>query len=247
MVPLMEPLASPIERRARREPRQRAATLLVLLAVWLAGGLLLLAVGLQHRVPVRDLMVDPVTVEGADWYAGMVTSVGVLGWSVAVCGSVVTAYTTALAGRASAAAAFRGTAQLCGLLLLDDLFLLHSNVLPGLLGTSKVVVLACYGMLAVLWASSSLPELRRTRWELLVASGAAFALSLGVDLGVHGPEAGGRLLVEDGAKLLGVLALAAWSVTTARDVIRSVVVTTEPAAPTGEPDQRLLVPLGAGR
>ena len=33
----------------------------------------------------------------------------------------------------------------------------------------------------------------------------------------------GRLILEDGAKFMGVLALAVWSVTTAADIVRSVV------------------------
>ena len=231
--------ATALERRATRPARERLATLTLLLGVWAAGCCLLLVVILQRRVPVRDLLVDPATATGSAWYAGMVTSVGVLAWSVAACACAATAYTAALAARPRAVSAFRGAALLFGLLLLDDLFLLHSDLVPAALGLSKLTALATLASMAGLWVLTARGELRRTRWELLLASAGAFAASLGVDVAVAGPESGPRLLVEDGAKLLGVLALADWSVATARDVLRSAV----PLAP----DSRRQGPAGAAR
>jgi hypothetical protein len=211
------------ERRTRRRRRDRLVTLAVLVAVWAAGCAVLLVVVLQRAVPIRDLMVDPVTVTGSAWYAGFVTSIGVVGWTVASVACFGTAYAARLAGRPGAHRTFRGGALLFAVLLVDDLFLLHSDPLPELLGTTKLNVLAALVVLSVLWVVPSLGELRRTRWELFVASTCAFALSLAVDVTVPGSEAGVRLLVEDGAKFLGILALAAWSVMSARDVIGSMV------------------------
>jgi hypothetical protein len=220
-----------IERRVRRRPRERLVTLAVLVAVWAAGSAVLLVVVLQRAVPSRDLMVDPVTVTGSAWYAGFVTSIGVVGWTVSAVACAGTAHVARLAGRPGAHRTFRGGALLFTVLMLDDLFLLHSAPLPDLLGTTKVNVLAALVVLAVLWVVPSLGELRRTRWELFAASAVAFAVSLAVDVTVPGPDAGVRLLVEDGAKFLGVLALAAWSVMSARDIIGSVAASADRPAP----------------
>lgn len=202
---------------------RRVVTLWALVITWGAGLGLLLVVGLQGAVPVRDLLVDPATARGSDWYAGFVTSLGVLAWSVAASGCAATAYAAALAGRPAAVRAFRGAAALFAVLLADDLFLLHSDLVPQLLGVPKVSVLAGLGALAGAWALPNALELARTRWELLGASVVAFATSLAVDIFVPGGESGLRLLIEDGAKFLGVLALAVWSVTCARDIIASIV------------------------
>ena len=63
-------------------------------------------------------------------------------------------------------------------------------------------------------------EILRTRWELLSATAVGFGTSLLVD---RFPLTDARLslIAEDGAKALGVLALATWSVSTATDLIRS--------------------------
>ncbi len=74
--------------------------------------------------------------------------------------------------------------------------------------------------------SSAKPQvLMRTRWELLAAASLAFGMSLAVEAFWYGEDVGVRVVIEDGAKFMGVLALAAWSVSSASDLIRSVVTT----------------------
>jgi hypothetical protein len=236
----MEHLQAVTERRRARPPRERVTTLLVLVAVWAAGCVVLAAVVLQRSVPAEDLLIDPTRLDGTAWYYGLVKSVGVLAWSVAVCGAVATAFVAGVAGRSAAVRAFRGGALVFAVLLATDLFGLHNAVFPGVLGVDKRAVVVGYGVLAGLWVVGSWSELRRTRWELLVATAVGLGLSALVDGLVEGPESGLRLLAEDGAKFLGVLALAAWSVMTARDVIRSVVgaPVAPPAVAAGVPARR---------
>lgn len=235
------PMGAPVamDRRRYRAPRRRAATVLVLLGVWLAGLAVLTVVVLQRAVPHEELFLDAAAVGGVGWYAGVVTSLGVLGWGVSSCACTVTAYAAHLSGRRAARRAFRSAAILFAVLLADDLLQLHSSLLPDLLGVSKVSVLAALGALGALWLLPAWAELHRTRWELLAASLATFAVSLLVDVKLLGPLGGTTaLVVEDGAKFLGILALASWSVMTARDIVRSIVLATtgpELAEPTPEP------------
>lgn len=243
----MEHVTARVERRRYRGPRRRVATVLVLVAVWLAGLAVLAVVVLQRAVPEEDLFLDPAAVSGAGWYAGFVTSLGVLAWTVAACACAVTAYAAHLAQRGAARRAFRGAALLFTLLLVDDLLQLHSSLLPDLLGASKVSILGGLGGLSALWLLPAWEEVRRTRWELLAASAVAFAVSLLTDVRLSGGGAGPAVLVvEDGAKFLGVLALATWAVMTARDVVRSIVLTgpAAPAAPAAAPSEA--VGQGAG-
>ncbi len=206
----------------RRNVRRGRHALLPLLIAWSAATALLAVVALQTAVPVQDLFLDATAVNGSAWYAGSVTSLGILMWTIAVCGCLATSYVTHLGGRAKAAEAFRSAALVFGVLLLDDLFLLHSNLLPSVTGLPKVTFLGVEAVLAAMWLIPALPELARTRWELLVAATLGFAISLGTDTFFDG-RGTGWLLAEDGAKFLGIVALATWSVMTAADVMRSVV------------------------
>ncbi len=108
------------------------------------------------------------------------------------------------------------------LLLLDDLLQLHSVVFPRYIGGSKWVLIALEATGVLLWVARWSDEIVRTRWELLVAAGCGFASSLVVDRFGLGP---GRwsLVLEDGAKALGVLAVATWAVSSALDLMRSLV------------------------
>ncbi len=212
------------DRRRHLEPRQRVSTVIHLVIAWSFGFLFLATVVLQEAVPAETLLLDRAVVSGGRWYDGMVTSVGILAWTVAACACAGAAFSARLGGRSGATLAFGSAAIMIAALMLDDLFLLHSSVAPKLLGVSKLTVIAAEGLVVVIWIARSVGEIRRTRWELLVASGVAFAVSNAVDIVAVIGDDRWRLIVEDGAKFFGVLALASWAVTTAGDITRSVVV-----------------------
>ena len=188
--------------------------------MWAIGFVGLTALSLQSAVPAESLLLDPSVVGGGLWYAGLVTSLTVLGWSVATVSLGFAAFACRVSGRTSASHATGAVAFIVGVLLLDDLFQLHTAVGPQLFGGSKWALVSLEGAALAAWAVAWRREITRTRWELLVASAIGFAGSLGVD---RFPLADDRwsLIVEDGAKVLGVLALATWSVSTAADLIRS--------------------------
>ncbi len=180
------------------------------------------AVAAQDRVPLRELFLDAGAVAGGRWYAGLVSSLGVLAWTVAVTGAAGTAYVAHLGGRIRAAVAFRSAAIVFALFLFDDLFQFHVELLPKLTGIPKVGWLAALLVVASLWLIPALPELARTRWELLLAAAAGLGVSLSVDVLV-GQGGDWYPMFEDGPKFLGVVALATWSVVSAADIVRSVV------------------------
>lgn len=211
------------ERRKYASRQERLRSLRPLGVAWIGGLAIIAAVALQDGSPVHELFMDATFLGGRAWYVGMVAALGVLAWTVSVCGCVAASFVSKLGGRHPAASAFRGGALLFGLLLLDDLFLFHSSLLPATLGIPKLIVLGAYAALGAAWVVSARSEILRTRWELLAAAAVAFGLSLSIEALWHSDDLGIKVVCEDGAKFMGVLALAAWSVSSATDLIRSVV------------------------
>lgn len=177
-------------------------------------------VAMREGRQIDRLLLDANDTDGATWYTGLVTYVGVLGWASAVCAAWWAAWWCRLGGR-HGAARFLGWGGVIGAYLLaDDLLQLHAVLLPEL-GVPKHVVETAIVLAAVLWVATCWRELGRTRWPVLVASGAALGASVLLD--AHPLVGGvGGLLMEDGAKLLGIFAWAAYFVATAADISRSV-------------------------
>lgn len=217
------------ERRLRTQGLRRS--LVPLVVGWTLCSPLWIWLITQRSIPVDDLLLDPAAIGGIAWYSGLVSSLGVFFWTVAVCACTGAAFVAHQGHRRGAHATFRGAAFVFGVLLADDLFLLHSNVFPSIMPVSKLGVLAAEAVLSGLWVVSSWSELRRTRWLILAFAGWCFALSLGADtfLWGHGPDRM-ILILEDGPKFFGTLALATWSVTTAADIIRSVLTSSQAGA-----------------
>lgn len=108
------------------------------------------------------------------------------------------------------------------LLLFDDLFLLHTAVVPKVIGGSKWWLIIAEAVSILYWIVRWKAEIIRTRWELLVAAALGLAASLAFDKFPIGGE-DWALVAEDGAKVLGIVALATWAVSTAADLIGSLV------------------------
>ncbi len=210
------------ERRAERSALQRASTLRRLASVWLLGVGGLAMVAMQERVPVEDLFLDASVVGGGHWYAGLVTSLAVMGWTVSAVALGFAALACRISGRRNASMATGLFGLIVAVLLFDDLFLLHSAVVPKVLGGSKWFLVALEAAAVAAWAVRWRAEIIRTRWELLLAATAGFAASLVFDRFPLGADQW-ALLAEDGAKVLGIVALATWAVSTAADLIGSLV------------------------
>ena len=208
------------ERRSERSASQRASTVRRLTIVWILGLAGLAVVAMQERVPVEDLMLDASVVGGGHWYAGLVTSLAVMSWTVATVALGFAALACRVSGRVNASKATGSIAVIVAVLLFDDLFLLHSDVVPMVFGGSKWWLVCVEAVAIVGWAIRWRSEVLRTRWELLAAAAVGLGASVLFDRhAVRGED--WSLIAEDGAKVLGVLALATWAVSTAADLIRA--------------------------
>ncbi len=211
------------ERRTNRTGLSRLRPLLPLAAIWLVGLTILLGLALQRRVPYEQLLLDPNSLNEVPWYTGLVSNLGVLGWTTGAATGFFGAWVARYGGRADAAALLGRGAVLSTVLLLDDLFQLHVAVEP-LLGLSKPVIYLCYLLVAAWWVGTQRREIRRTRSELLLASVVAFGASVVADqVGVPGLDEQGSLVAEDACKFLGVLAWAQYFTLTSADIAASIV------------------------
>ncbi len=205
-----------------------------MLVTWALALSLLLVVSVQQRVPAEYLVLDAASVPGGRWYYGAVTSLGIMAWTVAAGACAVTGYAAGLAGRRSARVVFGRAAVVVVVLLLDDLFLVHgwlSSLLSLPAGTIPVMQVGTI----VAFVVTGWRELRRTRWELLVAAGGALTISTLVDLLDRPLYDGMWTVAEEGAKFLGILALAVWAMHTAAQVIASMLGPAETVSSAQEP------------
>jgi hypothetical protein len=206
------------ERRRSQHRREQFRAFIPLLVVWTCGLIALVAALGQGVIRHETLLLDPVASGGLPWYTGLLSQLGAVAWCVAACAAAFGAAVSRLEGRAGAFRFLLGATGVGTLMLVDDLFLLHSHVFPRLLDTSKTIVVAAYGVLIMTWVALSLSEIARTRVHLLFAAAAALGASVVAD------QLGLALWMEDGPKLLGILAWATYLVTTSWDITRSVVI-----------------------
>ncbi len=235
------------ERRQAPRRRDQLRPLMPLAALWLGACCLLVAMVLQNQVPYEDLLLDPTYASGLPWYMGMVSNLGVLGWTAAAVSGGLGSWTAQMANRRGAAMMLAGGSLLTVLLLFDDLFQLHVLVKP-LLGLPKWSAYLVYGSAAMFWVGTQAVEIRRTRYGLLVAAATAFAVSLLLDqlAPAFDLSARGALVAEDSAKFFGILAWAQYFVLTSVDIVRSILnqlANQSQKTPVDEP-QRVKVGLG---
>lgn len=154
-------------------------------------------------IPWKHMMADPAVAAGGPFYLGFVSNVGALLWAALASIFLFSAWLH----RASGGDADERRFLLCsglfgGLLGLDDVFMLHDEVLADY----QFLLVGSYGVVAALYAARFASILSRTAYPLLAAAvlmlGASAALDQLEDLFSLSLADGG--FVEDGAKLFGI-------------------------------------------
>ena len=172
--------------------------------------------GYLTREPVEAVSQSGEICSGAECsYAGLVSNVGVL----IGCAGAVTCFLVAWILRSSGARGenvlfITALGALTSTLVLDDLFMLHEYVVPELVGGGEKVVLLAYLVAGAAFLARFRRALAATHAVMLFAAGGLFAASVAADKlldHVH--------LVEDGAKLFGLVTLTAYLVFTALDLL----------------------------
>lgn len=179
-----------------------------------AVGLLgLVVVNVVADVPLRVFFTDPVTEFSAPMYVGLISNFGVVLWGSAASVCLFAAWLQRTDPDRREHSEFLAVAGLVStVLLFDDLYLLHEEIIPERLHIPQPAVLAAYVFMVAWFLVRYRRLIEETDFVLLVLAGVFFAGSVLVD--VLFPEGEllivgdlpGRDLVEDGPKLLGIVA-----------------------------------------
>jgi hypothetical protein len=209
---------APHDHQERRYVGHIRRSVVPLLCVW-GGGLLVLGAS-ATRGNVRELFLDPAYANGGAWWTGLISQLGILGWTSAAASAAWAAWIARHTGRTSAAQfLFRG-ALASIVLLTDDLIGVHSMFWAlGPLGKPFGLALVLAPVAAWFWVYRS--DIRRTRWILLAGAFVANALSVVADTLGRGSVSDQAALLEDGPKFLGILAWATYFIASTYDIARS--------------------------
>lgn len=190
--------------------------------MWSIGLLVLLAAQLQTATPLETLVLDPAHLTGSTWYTGALSNLGILVWTAGLVFAVAGAWVARRIGRANAARFLAVGALATLVLLVDDVFALHAGPLKRAVGGSKNLAQLLVVLPVAVWLVAFYHDIRRTRSVLLFAALVSLAGSVLVDvaLGLAGDT---QLLVEDGLKLLGILAWSQYFAITSRDIAASAI------------------------
>ncbi len=222
-----------IERRLGYSFSEQLKILVPLFIVWLGGAGILVAVAVHGNV--QELFLDPAYFNGGVWWIGLISQLGILGWTAAAASASWASWIAKQRGRTRTASFLRSAAVVTAWLLLDDLVGLHSMLADALTSIAvSHVVAKTIGLLVILaplarWMLKFRRDIGRTRWQVLFAALIANVVSLAADIwSAAGPVAGfanastnAQGLLEDGPKFLGILAWATYLIVTTYDIARS--------------------------
>lgn len=148
---------------------------------------------------------DPVKLTTAQPYDGLLSNLGVLVWASATAICVFTAMTFWDAADRRLSRLVLGGGAVTFVLLCDDLFMGHDEVLPRVLGLTELVstIVVALVPLTYLWFFRRV--IYGTPWALLAVGVMYLAVMAGVDAIEHDVALPGHHLWEEGAKFLGIL------------------------------------------
>ena len=192
-----------------------------LISLWIVGAVVLVAARFQTATSLSSLVLDPGYVAGQPWYTGAISNLGILIWATGIALAGAGAWVAHRIGRMSAARFLAAGVLATLILLLDDVFRVHSGPLARLVGSKTLAQLIVVSPVMV-WLGVFRRDILRTRSILLGAALGAMACSVAVDV-LFDPGGDTGLLLEDGLKFLGILAWAQYFALTSRDIAASVI------------------------
>lgn len=185
--------------------------------------LILLAVTGQTSLGHRELFNDPADTLGFHPLLGVVSMLGLFGWAAAAGIAFLTYAVTRFHESVEMRRFWLAAGLLTTLLLLDDAFMLHEEILPVAFGIRERYVKLGYLAVAAAFGLGFFKVLAGNNLRLVVAAGSFFALSFLCDtpflmqpLGLWESDTV-VYLIEDGAKFIGISLWMAYVAKTAAD------------------------------
>lgn len=180
---------------------------------------------LQNGYTYGELLNDPADIVGYDPFLGMISTFGLFAWAAAVGMAALAVAVLRGAEDAPVRRFFRFAGLFTLLLMVDDAFMLHEQVLPKGLGIRERYVKAGYLILAAAFGMTFFRFLIRNNPGLLTAAVGFFASSILFDnptmLNSLGLLESDLILyvVEDGCKFTGIVLWSTWMLKTAADTV----------------------------
>lgn len=179
------------------------------LLLWYIPAILLLCAGLLVSIatssPLGFLTRDPTAILGGHPLVGAFSNIGVLLWCAAasVCLFTSVSLKGSLDSKIQGCLFFGGL--LSGVLLFDDLFLVHEELGPRYLGMDEKLIYLSYASMIGAYLLKFRKVLIDHEPFFLFASLGLFAISVLFDSNLFGPPQLSTFFVEESAKYLGIL------------------------------------------
>lgn len=179
---------------------------IVVLITLAFGGLILFGVVQLSQAtghPLSRLTRDPAAIVRFPLYIGILSNIGIILWSATVGICLFASLNLRRSGTRGESLFFLCSGLLGLFLTLDDLFLLHEDLIPGTLGIAEKGYALGYGIvilgyLIIFWRS-----ILASDYVVLFLSLAMFGLSIVIDTKLNTTET--TNFIEDGLKFLGIL------------------------------------------
>ncbi len=169
-----------------------------------------IVIRLTTDIAIAELVRDPISFTGLPLYTGSLSNLGIMIWSGA--GAICYFSWGMLRSRSVDRQVPRfllASGIFTTILVLDDFFLFHEEIFPAL-GIPQDLVLGAYLVFALAFVYWFRQTILQTRYLLLLLAGIGFGVSILVDVLVHLGLIWPLFLLEDGAKLFGIVSWTAY-------------------------------------
>lgn len=191
------------------------------------GALLLLAsLAALTDMSYAELMNDPADTKDFNPFLGIISTLGLFGWAAGAGAALVAYVVLSHFGDAPQERRFFfAAAMFTGVLLVDDAFMLHEHILPGVVGIGERYVKAAYLLLAAAFVLAFFRMIAAPNALLMLSSAVFFLMSLLFDNPVFVHRSGSEesefalYFVEDGSKFIGIVLWSTFIIKTASDVL----------------------------
>lgn len=160
----------------------------------------------HYQVSFRELTADPNAISDQPFYIGLLSQLGLFFWSSAATLSFTFAFFSKSLVKDKAIRSFYiASGIIISLLMFDDCFMLHEDVLPSL-GIPQKIVFIFYGILVLGYLLKFYKVILKTPYILLLMAFGGFSLSAFIDIFFHFEITSfWGSFVEDGAKFTGIV------------------------------------------
>lgn len=192
-------------------------------------------------IPFTTLTRDPAATLDAPWYVGALSNgvILVLFACAAIALFVWRVSKDSDVGPLSALLGWLGIGMM--VLSLDDLYMVHEEILPDYLGISPLLLFAAYGIffLVLVWRFGR-TMVESTGFGMILLAGLFLAFSVALDV-IEDQDLFelpfSQVYLEDPSKIIGMILASAYLVDTSRSVLRQIMTPedTSPGSSAGEP------------